>query len=159
MGSSNIDLTIISSQLLNSLSGWIISDQESISDHSIIKYTIKPGIDKWQEKNAPHTRYKTSKESLTNFQSNLLHIMRNKIGNSCYDTREVDLDDTLCSLLTDETEIEKRIDEFYEALTMACNKSFHIQRASRSAPSHRTVPWWSADLTILRKRTNTLRRL
>jgi hypothetical protein len=66
---------------------------------------------------------------------------------------------TLCSLLTDETEIEKRIDEFSEALTTACNKSLHIQRASRSAPLHRTVPWWSTDLTMLRKRTNALRRL
>ena len=36
LGSSNIDLIIISSQLLNCLSGWVISDQESISDHSII---------------------------------------------------------------------------------------------------------------------------
>jgi hypothetical protein len=85
--------------------------------------------------------------------------MKNKMGISCNDTREEDLDVTLCSLLTDETEIEKRIDEFSEALTTACNKSFHIQRASRSAPSHRTVPWWSADLTMLRKRTNALRRL
>ena len=85
--------------------------------------------------------------------------MKNKMGNSCNDTREEDLDDTLCSLLTDETGIEKRIDEFREALTTACNKSFHIQRVSRSAPLHRTVPWWSAGLRMLTKRTNALHRL
>jgi hypothetical protein len=124
----------------------MISDQESISDHSIIKYAIKPGTDKWHEKNAPHTRYKTSKDSLINFQRKFLQIMKNKTGISCNDTREEDLDDTLCSLLTDETEIEKRIDELSEAITTACNKS-----ASRSSPSYRNVPCWSADLTMLRK--------
>jgi hypothetical protein len=42
---------------------------------------------------------------------------------------------------------------------MACNKTFQIHRASRNAPSHRSVPWWSAALTVLRKRINALRRL
>ena len=80
LGSSNIDLTIISSQLLNSLSGWVISDQESISHHSIIKYAIKPGIAKWHAENAPHKRYRTNKESLAKFQGNILQILRNKFG-------------------------------------------------------------------------------
>jgi hypothetical protein len=42
---------------------------------------------------------------------------------------------------------------------MACNNTFQIHRASRNSPSHRSVSWWSADVTILRKRTNALRRL
>ena len=42
---------------------------------------------------------------------------------------------------------------------MACNNTFPTHRASRNSTSHRSVPWWSADLTILRKRTNALRRL
>jgi exonuclease III len=44
MGTSNIDLTIISPQLIRRVSEWVISDQESISDHSIIKYVIGPSI-------------------------------------------------------------------------------------------------------------------
>jgi hypothetical protein len=39
-GSSNIDLTLINNKLLNRASGWEICDDESHSDHSIIKYTI-----------------------------------------------------------------------------------------------------------------------
>jgi hypothetical protein len=151
LGTSNTDLTIISSQLLNSLSGWVISDQESISDHSIIKYAINPSITKWHTENAPHTRYKTNTESLAKFQGNILRILRNKFGINHNVTHDEDLDDTLCSLLTGEADIEKRIDEFNEALIMACNISFQIHRTSRSAPSHRTVPWCSADLTVLEK--------
>ena len=42
---------------------------------------------------------------------------------------------------------------------MACNNTFPINKSSRISKSHRSIPWWSADLTILRKRTNDLRRL
>jgi len=37
-GVSNIDLTIITNQLLRTVAQWEISDQESSSDHNIIKY-------------------------------------------------------------------------------------------------------------------------
>jgi len=43
IGKSNTDLTIITPQLLRSITGWEISGQESLSDHRIIKYDIKPG--------------------------------------------------------------------------------------------------------------------
>ena len=43
IGSSNIDLTVISGQLLRSASGWEISGQKSNSDHSIIEYAIDQG--------------------------------------------------------------------------------------------------------------------
>ena len=43
IGKSNIDLTIITPQLLRSITGWEISGRESLSDHRIIKYDIKPG--------------------------------------------------------------------------------------------------------------------
>jgi len=42
IGNSNIDLTLINSQLLRKVSDWEISDEESNSDHSIIKYDINP---------------------------------------------------------------------------------------------------------------------
>ena len=39
-GSSNIDLTIISNQLLRAVEHWEVSGQESCSDHSNIKFAI-----------------------------------------------------------------------------------------------------------------------
>ena len=75
-------------------------------------------------------------------------------------TRDEDLDGAISSVLTEEdAEYERRIDELIEALTLASNKAFPIYRATRSTTSHKTIPWWSTDLTILRKRTNALRRL
>jgi hypothetical protein len=42
-GSSIIDLTVISNQLLRAVEHWEVSDQESCSVHSIIKFAIGQG--------------------------------------------------------------------------------------------------------------------
>jgi len=42
-GSSNIDLTVINNQILRAAEHWEVSDQESCSDHSIIKFAIGQG--------------------------------------------------------------------------------------------------------------------
>ena len=42
-GVSNIDLTKITNQLLRMVAQWEINDQESSSDHNIIKYVIGHG--------------------------------------------------------------------------------------------------------------------
>ena len=39
-GSSNIDFTTVNSQLLKTLKNWDISDEESCSDHNILKFDI-----------------------------------------------------------------------------------------------------------------------
>jgi hypothetical protein len=140
LGTSNIDLTVINPQLLNSITGWVISDQESVSHHSIIKYAIKSGIAKWHSENPSHIRYRTNKESLAEFQGTILQVLRKKFKINHNTTRDEDLNNSLSSLLTEGANIEKLVDEFNEALTMACNKTFQIHRASRNAPSHRSVP-------------------
>ena len=160
LGSSNIDLALINSQLLDSFSGWEISDQDSVSDHIIIKYTIKPDAHKRITINDPHIRYKTNEERLTKFQGHFRQAMREKLGIVGNGTRDEDLDGAITLLLTEEgAEYEQRIDELNKALTLASNKSFPIYRTTRSNTVHKTVPWWSSDLTVLRKKTNALRRL
>jgi len=42
-GRSNIDLTIVNNQLLKKLNDWEISEDESYSDHNIIKFKIGNG--------------------------------------------------------------------------------------------------------------------
>jgi hypothetical protein len=160
LGSSNIDLALTNSQLLESFSEWEISDQDSISDHNIIKYSIKPGVQNRITINDPHITYKTNEERLTKFQDHFQQQMRETLAIDCNGTRDEDLDEAITSLLTEErVEYENRIDELYEALIMVSNKSFPMYKANRSTTSHKTVPWWSTELTVLRKRTNALRRL
>ena len=39
-GSSNIDLTIVKNRMLPEINNWEISDEESASDHNILKFSI-----------------------------------------------------------------------------------------------------------------------
>ena len=43
-GSSNIDLTIVNNQLLTTLKNWEIREEESCSDHNIIKFGLGQDI-------------------------------------------------------------------------------------------------------------------
>jgi len=70
-------------QLIKSVSVWAISDQESNSDHSIIKYAIRPGIGQSKTDNIQNRRYIT-KESLAKFQGNVLQIVIEQLGKNHY---------------------------------------------------------------------------
>jgi hypothetical protein len=61
-GASNIDLTVINNQALDSVRDWVVSDQESCSDNSIIKYVIGNSRAQLTEINTEEVMYKVTKE-------------------------------------------------------------------------------------------------
>ena len=92
------------------------------------------------------------------FQDALLQVLREKFTTNDITIRVEEADDMLSSLLNENANIEEIVLKFNESLKTACNNTFQIHRSLRNSTSHRSVPWWSADLTM-RKRTNALRRL
>jgi hypothetical protein len=68
------------------------------------------------------------------------------------------MDKTLCMRVTKEIDIEKSVEEFHEVMVSACRESFRKQQASKKTNLHKTVPWWTEELTIKRKRMNALGR-
>jgi hypothetical protein len=103
-------------------------------------------------------QYITNKENLAKFQEQALQIVRTQL-NTKHDTGIEDLDDTLSSIITDKLDIEKRIDEIHDVIKLACNKTFPKRGPKKTVTTHKTVPWWTQELTVLRKRANAQRRL
>lgn len=69
--SSNVDLTIVNNQLLSAVNEWEISEQESCSDHSILKYimgTVNTPTEKYRFQGK---RYKITKDKFSEFDVNL----------------------------------------------------------------------------------------
>ena len=64
----------------------------------------------------------------------------------------------LCARIPQEADIEKSVEEFHVILKTACNKTYKTHRKSKETTMHKSVPWWTEELTTLRKRTNALRR-
>ena len=157
-GVSNIDLTIITNQLLRTVEQWEISDQESSSDHNIIKYVIGQGDSKRESVDFQDVRYLFKKENYATFQENLIQLAETTLCGLHKAETTDDLDIMLCARIAEEADVEKSIEEFHVILKTACNKTYRKHRTSKKTTTHKSVPWWTEELTILRKRTNALRR-
>jgi hypothetical protein len=156
-GSSNIHLTAISNQLLRAVK-HCDSDLESCSDHSIIKFAIGQGSWGRSKQQRQGVRYIVKGEDINKFQANLLRLQEEKLNTTNTERGTVDLDVTLSKRANEESGIEKLIEEFQEVLKVACNKSFRKQRTTKKTITNKSVPWWTHELTVMRKRTNALRR-
>jgi len=61
------------------------------------------------------------------------------------------LDEHLSQRVATAPRMETVIEEIQKALETACRSSFRIWNISQKAISHKSVPWWTKILTILRK--------
>jgi len=68
------------------------------------------------------------------------------------------LDRDLASHIKELDDIESAVDLFQEALIFICKKTIKIRRATKETTKQTSVPWWTVELTITRKRINALRR-
>jgi hypothetical protein len=48
--------------------------------------------------------------------------------------------------------MDEVVEKFHEVLDLACRSSLKILPSARTAPEHKSIPWWSKELTILRKK-------
>ena len=156
-GTRNIDITPVNNQLLAKLSGWKISEEESFSDHLIIQYSVGHCHHCRNELHFYGTRYIVKEENYINFDESLAHMAASRFGIAWAGDKDA-LDTALSSRVTENTDDEDSVNKLHEVLEEACSKSFKKRLASKKASKTRTVPWWSEELTILRKRLNALRR-
>jgi hypothetical protein len=56
-GSNNIDLTIANNHMLAAIEDWVILDEESCSDHNLIKYNLNFNPDRTHEYNFQGPRF------------------------------------------------------------------------------------------------------
>jgi hypothetical protein len=79
-GSSDIDLTVIINQLLRAIEHWKVSDQESCSDHSIIKFAIGQGSWGSSKQESQGVRYIVKGKDIDKFQGNLLRLQEERLN-------------------------------------------------------------------------------
>ena len=66
-----------------------------------------------------------------------------------------EIDETPNAQLREHKDIREFIQKYEEVIQIACEKTV---KQGQTYSKGKTVPWWSDALTILRKRTNALRR-
>ena len=78
---SNIDLTVLNTQAVYYIKDWAIHEQESYSDHIIIKYEMGKGINLSQQTglNKVGERYRVTQKGTEAFRKTFVQIMEQLI--------------------------------------------------------------------------------
>jgi hypothetical protein len=152
-GQSNIDLTIVNKPLLKEIGGWDISDEDSCSDHSIIQFSIGQSNKPGRQHTYKGIRYIKNEQNLSRFNSNLKDLLATKFQKN--NTKDfADLHKELATTIR----VEDAVDTLQEAITASCDKSFRKAGPLQKGAYQKSVPWWTQELTIRRKKLNAIRR-
>jgi hypothetical protein len=153
-GNSNIDLTIVDSTIVNIINKWQCNEQESFSDQRFITFCIEKHKDVTNGYNYHGVKYITSEEGFKRFDDNFIKEIKNN-----FKIREtLNIDNMLYEILTLETDIEDAVGKYQNSMAAASKKSFKERKLLQKTVRHKSVPWWTKELTIMRKKINVMRR-
>ena len=156
-GESNIDLTIANNKMLATIQNWDISEEESASDHNIIKFNIildkaegldigDPGRIRIKEHQYPEFYVRLQRAASATFQ-----IEGRGSSNES-------LDQALAQKLQATQDVQEFAEKLEEVIQKASKETSGGCNTGKQKAKGRTVPWWTNRLTIMRKKTNALRR-
>jgi hypothetical protein len=105
-------------------------------------------------KNTEGVRYKVTRKDSEKFLENLIHLMEQKFCGTNEVGGTVKLDEILCSRVAKASNMDTIVEELYNVPVSACRNSFRVLQTTKKALLHKSVPWWTEGLTILRERVN-----
>jgi cell division septum initiation protein DivIVA len=96
------------------------------------------------------------------FRERVIQILEQlKTGINTAEVGVEKLDEALCQRVQSALNLEEIVEEFHEVLDKASKSSFRITRPTsntKKAVEHKSDPWWTQNLTILREKLNARRR-
>ena len=157
-GHSWIDLTLSNNILPHKIRVWTCGEEESCADHKIILFDIEAIQVGCNAKHYSGKRYFTGTEDWGPFVDKLA---TNLLANfNCRDCPNdlTKCDEELSNNVKQCSDTGETMHKFLSAVTAACDTAFKASRPGKRANKKRSVPWWSSELTILRKKVLALRR-
>ena len=85
--------------------------------------------------------------------------MRKMANNKIKGGEAEELDKYLSTKITTEEDLEQNIDLFAEAVQSVCRRTFQNTTIWEKTSKKKSVPWWTDNLTLMRKTVNACRRL
>ena len=157
-GRSWIDLTICNNILAQNTRRWTCGEEESCSDHKLILFDIEGGTSDCNTFNHARKRYLIKAEDWGKFENKLVTNMLSSFNcvNNTSDLAQCD--EELGEIVKQFTDIDRLVTKFTSIVTETCSAAFKVSRAGDRGTKGRSVPWWTSELTVLRKRALALRR-
>jgi hypothetical protein len=144
-GSSNIDLMVTSNLILRAVEEWEVSDQESCSDHSYMKFAIRQDSHRSSMHDSHEVRYIIRREDIVKFQGNLITLLDEKYSTPNAEGGTEDLDFRMSNRVRECQDIEQAIDKFHETIKIACDETFRRSQATGKTTNIRSIPGGQAN--------------
>ena len=157
-GRSWIDLTLCNSILAQKTSGWTCGDEESCADHKIIFFNMVAERSNGNAVHYPGKRYLTKTGDWGKFVNKLTTNLLLNFRCLISPNDPTKCDEELSNKVKQFTDLGETMHKFISAVAAASDAAFRVSRASDRALKKRSVPWWTGELTLLRKKALALRR-
>jgi len=128
-GKSNIDLTLLTSNVLRRISDWKIRDEESNSEHSIIKYVIRTAIS--HNTKPKGQKFTVNAKSMEKYQENIGRAVEKMFREQSNKNSEHVLDERLNKRILTNNHTAQQIEEFSEAMRRAFEQSFKTPKTTK----------------------------
>ena len=155
-GHSCIGLTICNKTLAQNITGWACGEDESCSDHKLISFDIELREGGGKATTGPGKRYYINTDKWGDFKKILEQRLAEKFD--CQANENNSTTDEISHKVKHSKEIGTAVKKFNSAITDACDATFQASKPNIPANKKRSVPWWTQELTILRKKVIALRR-
>ena len=157
-GRSWIDLTLCNNRLAQKLRGWTCGENESCSDNNLIRFDIETGTTGCNTVDLSWKGYHIKTEDWEKFENKLASKLLAGFGCVNNTGGHTKCDVVLGEKVLHSTDTEKLMSKFTSITTATCDSTIKVSRPRDRDTKGKIVPWWSNELTLLRKRAIALRR-
>jgi len=140
--------------MIKLLHTWQCNRQENFSDQRYITFCIEKHRIILQDFDYNGVKYITSEKGFQLFETNFMKEIKNNFR--IWET--LDIDKFFSEILTLELDIEKVVGKYQDSLVAANKNSFKIRQQRHKTIEHKSVSWWTEELTTMRKKINAMRR-
>lgn len=158
-GKSNVDLTLSNACLVQSLFDWECCHDESCSDHRIITFNIGTPSVQHNDNGFHSIKYIVNEANFGDFEESIVKELEQRFLNQTASMTLLNMDKELSMVAERATDMDGFVTDYETVIDTACKNAFIIKDTSRLKSKKRSVPWWTTELTIQRKKTNAARRL
>jgi len=140
--------------MLADVKNWDISEEESASDHNIIKFSINPDKNTTHGKHLTEPRFRIKEHQVTKFSEKLKSNITKTFQMEDKERNTSEIDEELSRQAKEDTDIGQFTIKLEEVLQTTCSE---ICKPPNTEVKGKTIAWWTESLKIM-KRTNALRR-
>ncbi|KAF6217313.1 hypothetical protein GE061_001667 [Apolygus lucorum] len=153
-----IDLTLSTTTMIPFVTNWRIGEEELVSDHKLLSFEINNMSQSYPVESEFIPRYKVHEADWEKFGDVLFHSMAGILGQPPPTDRE-QLDEMFSRMVEVSDDLEVIVERVSGALESACCQSIPRRRQPVKTSAKKSVPWWTREITEVRRRVRRSRRV